>query len=126
MGFLTNAIDRALLIGQPDIVAAGIANGILRYLGERNPLDGAALLPPNFKTQRPASPDGVDVRAAPSDNARVLLHASADSRLAPFQERNGWYEVMVRGERRVIGWVRVDQVEPTNDPPPTPPPSTDS
>ena len=32
-GFITNAADRALLIGQPERAAAGLAAGILRFLG---------------------------------------------------------------------------------------------
>jgi N-acetylmuramoyl-L-alanine amidase len=126
MGFLTSAADRALLIGQPDTVAVGIANGIVRYLNERDPLDGAALLPPEFKTHRPASPDGVDVYAAPRDDAPVISHAAGDRRLFVFQERDGWYQIFVRGNSRVTGWVRKDAVMETNDPTPTPMPATDS
>lgn len=33
MGFLTNASDRGLLIGNPDLLARGIADGVLRFLG---------------------------------------------------------------------------------------------
>jgi N-acetylmuramoyl-L-alanine amidase len=127
MGFLTSAADRGLMIGRPDLVAAGIANGILRYLEERDPNDGAALLPPEFRSQRPISPDGVDVRSAPRDDAPVLLRAEADRRFNPLQERDGWYQIFVRvGERRLTGWVRKDQLMATNDPTPTPLPSTDS
>ena len=125
-GFLTSAADRALIVGKPDAVANGIANGIIRYLGEHDPNDGASLLPPEFKTQRPIDPAGVDVRAAPSDKAKLLKHTDGDSRLFVFQERDGWYQVFVRGESRTIGWVRKDLVTATNDPPPTPPPATDS
>ena len=35
MGFLTNVSDRRVLLGAPDQVAAGIAHGILRFLGTR-------------------------------------------------------------------------------------------
>jgi N-acetylmuramoyl-L-alanine amidase len=127
MGFLSSAADRGLMLGQPDRVAAGIANGIVRYLGMRDPYDGAALLPPEFKSQRPLSSDGVDVRAAPRDDAPVLLHAAADRRFNPLQERDGWYQVFVRvDERRLTGWLRIDQVTATDDPTPTPLPSTDS
>jgi N-acetylmuramoyl-L-alanine amidase len=125
-GFLTSAADRAVIVGKPDSVAIGIANGIIRYLSEHDPSDGASLLPPEFKTQRPIDAAGLDVRAAPSDKARVLKHADGDSRLFVFQERDGWYQVFVRGQSRTIGWVRKDQVTTTNDPPPTPPPATDS
>ena len=126
MGFLTSAADRAIMIGQADRVAVGIANGIVRYLNARDPNDGAALLPPEYRTQRPRSPDGVDVYAAPSESARVLKHVDADGRIFIFGERDGWYQGVVRGDFRVVGWVRKDQLAETNDPPPTPPPDSDS
>jgi hypothetical protein len=127
MGFLTSAADRAVMIGRADVVAMGIANGIIRYLNERDPDDGAALLAPEFKNQRAGSPSGVDVRAAPRDDARVLTHVGADRSMSVFQERDGWYQVFVRGTNgRLQGWIRKDQVIPTDDPTPTPPPSTDS
>jgi N-acetylmuramoyl-L-alanine amidase len=34
MGFLTSAADRAVLLRRPDLVATGVANGILRFLDE--------------------------------------------------------------------------------------------
>lgn len=126
MGFLTSAADRALLIGQPDAVAVGIANGIVRYLNERDPLDGAALLPPDFKVQRPIAEAGLVVRAAPRDDAAPLLDLKASDRLIPFQERDGWYQIVVRSKPQIVGWVRKDQVTATDDPTPTPPPATDS
>jgi hypothetical protein len=125
-GFLTSAADRAVIVNRPDTVANGIANGIIRYLNEHDRNDGGSLLPPEFKTQRPLDPAGLDVRAAPNDKAKVLKHIDADGRLFVFQERDGWYQVFVRGQSRIIGWVRKDQVTITNDPPPTPPPATDS
>jgi hypothetical protein len=125
MGFLTNATDRAFLTGRADVVARGVANGILRYLAERDPNDGAALLAPEFGTYRAASP-AVAVRSAPNEGARVLLQAGPDTRFFIFRERDGWFETMVRGDRRVVGWVRVADLVATNEPPPTPPPATDS
>lgn len=124
-GYLTSAADRALIINQPERAALGVANGILRYLRERDPADGAALLPPEYKVQRARSPEGVVVRAAPSDTASIVYRASAEDRLSPFQQRDGWYNVFVRGGGGKSGWVRVDQVTPTDDPTPTPPPATD-
>ena len=49
MGFISIDGDRALPVGSPEIVATGIANGILRFLGEVPPTElfGRALvLPP--------------------------------------------------------------------------------
>lgn len=126
MGFMTSAADREILFGKPDTIAIGIANGIIRYLNERDPNDGAALLPPDFKTQRPNSAAGANVRVAPRDDARVLFSAGPEDRLIPFQERDGWYQVVVRGEWRTVGWVKKDVVVETNDPLPTPPPVSDS
>jgi hypothetical protein len=127
MGFLTNAADRAMMLNRSDDVAVGIANGIIRYLNERDPNDGAALLAPEFRNHRPATDAGVDVRAAPSDDAKVIAHATGDRSFSIFGERDGWFQVFVRGTSgRVQGWVRKDQVIPTDDPTPTPPPATDS
>ena len=34
MGYLSNDDDRALMVEQPDVIARGIANGLLRFLNE--------------------------------------------------------------------------------------------
>lgn len=126
MGFLTNPTDREFMTRRADVVVAGVANGIIRYLNQRDPKNGAALLPPSFRLHRPIGPEGVRVRAAPSDKARVIFTTKPDARIAIFREKDGWYECVVRGEWRVIGWVCKDQVTETNDPTPTPPPPSDS
>jgi N-acetylmuramoyl-L-alanine amidase len=125
MGYITNPADRAFLTRQADRVAAGVARGLLRYLQERDPLDGAALMPPEFRQQRAINPAGVVVRSAPRDTAPIRARVDQTRRMMPVQERDGWYEVFVRGQaRRVVGWVRKDEVEPTSDPLPPQPPST--
>lgn len=135
MGFLTSAADRSVMYGKPELVAAGLSNGIMRYLKQRDPNNGAALLPPEFPTMRPASDQGAIIRSAPRPDARVIAKIGPDARLFAFQEKDGWLEVMVRGNgqsgngqsnARVIGWVRKDTLVATNDPPPTPMPSNDS
>ena len=126
-GFLTNPTDRALLTRQPDLVAKGVANGVIRYISERDLSDPTALQPPDFKVQQPASANGVVIRSAPRDNAPVIGRAPANARLVPFQAQEGWYNVFMHGNAgRLMGWVRIDQVAPTNDPTPTPPPASDS
>jgi N-acetylmuramoyl-L-alanine amidase len=123
MGFLTNSTDRAVIVDQADNVAIGIANGIIRYLNHRDPLDGAALIPPDFRIQRPIDPAGLDILAAPRDGARVIGHIEPNSRIFVIQERDGWYQGVARGSRD-IGWFRTEQVTDTNDPLPTPPPDS--
>lgn len=119
MGFLTNPSDRALLTGKPDLVASGIASGITRYLTERDPTDQAALQPPSYVIQRARDEAGADIRAAPDPNAPLLLHVGPDARLMPFDRKNGWYQVVVRGSWRVVGWVREEQLRASNESFPT-------
>lgn len=124
MGFLTSPADRAVMTGRADAVARGVVNGIMRYLAARDPLDGAALLPPDFAIHRPIGT--TTVRAAPRDNARALAQIGPDARIVIFSERDGWLEGVVRGEWRVIGWVKKAELVATDDLLPSPPPATDS
>jgi len=110
MGFVTNAGDRALMYGNPNRIAIGIANGIIDYLNQHNAADIASRFPPEIPTQHAAGPAGVDIRSAPDDRALVLVHVTADTRLVPFEERNGWYHVAAKNAWRTMGWVRKDQV----------------
>jgi hypothetical protein len=123
MGFMSSAADRGVLFGQPDRVARGIADGVMAYLRARDPNNGAALLPPEFSTLR-IGPDGATLRAAPREDARALATLDADSRLFPYDKVEGWYQVFVRGESRLQGWVREDQVVVTNEQPAFPTAST--
>ncbi|MCX7790935.1 MAG: N-acetylmuramoyl-L-alanine amidase [Chloroflexaceae bacterium] len=122
MGFMTSAADRAVLFGQPERVARGIADGVLAYLRQRDPNDGAALLPPDYPVMR-AVAAGAVVRAAPRDDARILLRAGEGARIVPFDRLDGYYQAFVRaGEARVVGWVREDELIATDEQPvfPTP------
>ena len=115
MGFMTSAVDRAMLFNQPDRVARGLAEGIMAYLRQRDPANGAALLPPEYPALQAAT-GGATVRAAPRDNARVLARVSADARLMPFDKQNGYYQVFVHsGKLSTVGWVREDQVVNTSE-----------
>lgn len=122
MGFMSSAADRAVMISQPDRVARGIAEGVLTYLRNRNPNNGAALLPPDYPVFR-AVPAGAVVRAAPRPDARVLARANETARIVPFDRRDGYFQAFVRsGETRVVGWIREDELIATNEQPvfPTP------
>lgn len=116
MGFMTSAADRGILFGQPDRVARGIADGIILYLNQRDPNNGAALLPPEYPALR-TGPNGATLRTQPRDDARVVANLPADARLFPIDKRDGWYQVFVRGQSRLQGWVREDQVVATDEQP---------
>lgn len=126
LAFMTNPTDLWYLTKQQDNLAVGVANGIIRYLNERDPSDRAALVPPDFPPQRAADPAGVDVRASPRDDAKVLLHADAERLIVPLQEQGDWYQVVVRGEWGKIGWVRKSQLKISTAPTPSPAPPADS
>lgn len=124
-GFLTNAADRTIIVDRPDLAAQGIAEGILKYLNQRDPNDGAALLPPEWPILY-TSVEAV-VRAAPSAQARIIVQAPPDSRVFVFNQEGDWYEAMVRvGDTRYVGWLRVDQTRPATpaDNPSAPPVET--
>lgn len=109
IGYMTNAADREVLFDQPDRVAWGVADGILRYLAERDRNDVAALIPPEFPNMLANA--GAVLRTGPSDNARARATLNDGDRLFVFDQRDGYYELFVRGSRgRLIGWVREDQV----------------
>lgn len=126
LAFMTNPTDLWYLTKQQDNLAIGVANGVIRYLNERDPADRAALVPPDFPPQRAANPSGVDVRSAPRDDAKVLLHVDAERLIVPLQEQGDWYQVVVRGEWAKIGWVRKSQLKISTAPTPTPAPPADS
>lgn len=122
LGFMTNAADRAVLFGQPDRLARGIADGILDYLARLDPNDGAARIPPVYPVMRPVN-DDVAVRSGPRANAGVVGRVGPEARFTPFDKVDGWYQGFARvGERRLIGWVREDQLRSTDEQPvfPTP------
>jgi N-acetylmuramoyl-L-alanine amidase len=119
MGFMTNAADRAVIFDQPSRVAGGIARGILDYLAQRDPNDGAALLPPTLPNLR-VGPNGAVLRAAPSDDARQITRLDAEQRIFALELRDGWYQIFSRNFPSAPGWVRADQLEETNQPFPFP------
>lgn len=125
MGFLSNSTDRAFLLEQPHIAALAITNGIERYVNERDPTDGAALLPPEFDRRTVNENGSILVRAAPRLDAAVLLQAGAGARIVPFQEREGWYQVFARdGDEGGVGWALRQEVLANSRTGATPPPSS--
>src|SRR2546425_1045733 len=55
MGYLSNDDDRAILVDHPDTVAAGIANGLLRFLNDtpRDQIFGKELVVPQLPLRSP-------------------------------------------------------------------------
>jgi N-acetylmuramoyl-L-alanine amidase len=57
MGYLSNDDDRALMLDKPDLIATGIADGVLKFLNEtsRSKIFGQELVVPAFPS-RPSRP----------------------------------------------------------------------
>jgi N-acetylmuramoyl-L-alanine amidase len=68
MGFMTHAADRALLLQRPDVVARGVANGILRFL-EEVPAGAAFAEDLLVPQQAPRPPAGQPGGAPPNGQA---------------------------------------------------------
>jgi hypothetical protein len=110
LGFMNSAEDRTILLDQPDRAAAGVADGVLRYLRERDPADRAALLPLDLPTLRPRA--SLALRDQPDSVADSGATLDSEQRLVPYMQQDDWYFVAVRGDWGLTGWVRRDQVMP--------------
>lgn len=108
MGYMTHPDDKVLLLDQPDLLAQAIANGVLRYLRERDPTDRAAVQRQQPAPLRPHTT--ADLLELPRENAFVILPLTTEDRLIPTYHMPGWYFVLVRDAWK-IGWVRADAVE---------------
>jgi N-acetylmuramoyl-L-alanine amidase len=108
LGFMNSAEDRTILLDQPDRAAAGVADGVLRYLRERDPADLAALQPLDLPTLRPRA--SLALRDQPDSVADAVATLDSEQRLVPYRQQDDWYLVAVRGDWGLTGWVRQDQV----------------
>jgi N-acetylmuramoyl-L-alanine amidase len=55
MGYVSNDVDRALMLDEPDLLAAAVADGIVKFLNEtpRSKIFGQDLVVPAFPSRRP-------------------------------------------------------------------------
>ncbi len=76
LGYLTNPLDRALLVTRQDLIAAALAEGILRFLGASVPLAAPVSAPATQPTPAPplAPPPTQPVQAAPTPTATPVPH----------------------------------------------------
>ena len=78
LGYLTNPLDRALLVTRQDLVAAALAEGILRFLGATAPLAAPVSAPTTQPTPAPPPPPVLPpaqpVQAAPTPTATPVPH----------------------------------------------------
>ncbi|MCX7791309.1 MAG: N-acetylmuramoyl-L-alanine amidase [Chloroflexaceae bacterium] len=113
-GFMTHPEDRELLFGRPDLIAEGIAQGVLRYLAAYDPTDAAVRAPVGRTLLRPAR-DGAPLHARPDEQSAVERTLARDERLAPMAETSGWVLVFTHGGNWDLGWVRTEDIEETGE-----------
>ena len=110
-GFLTSAVDRALIVDDPERTARGITQGISAYLGELAHLPAEARVPMAYPPLQVAA-DDAPLRFVPDDTERVRTRLSAGTWVRPFNEENGWTELVVWGNFRVFGWMKDSDLRP--------------
>ena len=109
MGYLTHAADRAFLTGHPDVAARGIADGVLAFLAEHEPMNPTAVIPPAPTVLWPAHRT-VPLHAAPTRESTVRSYLRPTDLLMAMGKDGDWYDVRVRGSYRNFGWIHADDL----------------
>ncbi len=119
MGYLTNPGDRALMVNQPDRLARGIANGILRFLSSE-PAGGWPAPPPPPEYRAFVTVASANLRSGPGTNFPVVRNVSRGRVMLVEEVRGDWLKLTRfrnRGSERWVhrGSVRLDRLR--DDPP---------
>ncbi len=114
VGFMTNAADREIIFEQPDVVAQGIAEGVVGYLGAQDLTDTAARQPVKLPMLKPNG-DNVVLRQSPNARGAVLVSLGANERLVPLGVRDGWY-LATNHETWDVGWISESDVVTLDEP----------
>jgi N-acetylmuramoyl-L-alanine amidase len=117
-GFLTSAVDRQLIVADPDRAARGISLGILAYLGQLSRLPLEALVPIGYPPMEVVT-DNAALRYYPDGAERIKTRLPAGTRVRAVDQAHGWTEMIVWGNYRVFGWMKdsdLKQQEPLSIP----------
>lgn len=113
-GFMTHPADRKLIFEQPELLAEGIARGILAYLAESYPLSAAARAPVGPGMLR-ANAAGATLYTRAATTSAAVVRVAAGQRLVPVDMVAGWYLVFTHGGAWDLGWVRGAEVVETGE-----------
>ncbi|HET6485200.1 MAG TPA: N-acetylmuramoyl-L-alanine amidase, partial [Spirochaetia bacterium] len=113
-GFLTSALDRQVIVDQPERAARGISEGIISYLGERATMRPSDLVPLVYAPLEVAT-DQAALRYYPRDGERVMGRLASGTLVRVFDERDGWAELMVFGHFRLQGWMKLSDLRGVAD-----------
>ncbi len=110
LGFLTNDVERARMVEDPDFYAAVIHRGLVSYFAGRDRLETASLIPRIFEIKT-VGHEGAAVRRSTTPDSGVIRHLEAGEIVRPVDEVGGWYEVRIRTPA-LTGWVRAADLVP--------------
>lgn len=112
--FMTHPADRELIFERSDLIADGIAQGLLDYLAAFYPLSDEARQPIGRDLLRPAA-EAVPLFARASEDSATLLTLGPADRLAPMAEEDGWVLAFTHGGEWELGWVRAGDLVATGE-----------
>ncbi len=112
--FMTHPADRELIFERPEVLAEGIARGVLNYLEAYYPLSAEERAPVGRGLLRPVAAD-LPLRERPSEEGEAQRLLDADERLAPMLEEDDWLLVFAVGGDWDLGWVKASEVAETGE-----------
>ncbi len=108
LAFSTNSQDWTLLSEQPELIAEGVAQSLLRYLEQYDPADTLARRPPYYPVMQAREP--MPLYDWPNFESPGIEELTPDNKLLVLREQDGWYLVFVRGTWD-LGWVPADALK---------------
>ena len=109
MGYLTNPSDRALMVSQPDRLARGVANGVLRFLNAQ-PAGGWPLPPPPPEFRAIVTAASARLRAGPGTAFPVVRTVSRGRVMVVEEVRGEWLKLTRFRQTGSERWVHRDSV----------------
>ena len=109
MGFVTDAGDREVLVGSPQLAATGVAEGIIRFLEGFDARDLTLRTIPEEQILRVVT-DEAPMRAGPEVEAPVVANLRSGTALRSLGTRGEWHEVRAAGGFRSFGWIHARHV----------------
>ena len=109
-GFLTSAADRRIIVEDPDRAARGISQGIIMFLAQREAMPPQSLVQVRYAPMTVATEQAA-LRSFPVDGERVTARLPAGTWVRPMNEENGWVELVVWGNFRIFGWMRMSDLQ---------------
>jgi len=109
-GFLTSSSDRRLIVNDPERAARGISLGILFFLRDLAGMKSAALVPLAFPPMM-VTAESAALRYYPGEEERIAARLPTGTRVRAMDEQDGWIELVVMGDFRVFGWMKLSDLK---------------